>query len=141
MTARGHLSVRDPRVLRGFVLCAALGLAAGLGLELNVRHMLRDFAWLPSEVAALRAAAWLTGLALFVGGVCLILASTFLQAFRRVIAAQRSAGAARITTRTAVWLGRIGMGLALALGGAGLALGGYSAWLARSVVACAAKNL
>ena len=53
-----------------------------------------------------------------------------------------ASGAARILTgRAAVLLGRLGTGLSLTLGLAGLALGGYSLWLVRSVLACAAKNL
>lgn len=149
MPVERPLSARDPRVLLGFGISAGLALGAGLGLEVGVRHMLRELAWLPSDVAALRAAAWLTGLALFGGGICLILAATFIQGFRRAIAAERlpppgprAFGAVRtVTGRPAVLLGRVGMGLSAMLGLAGLALGGYSLWLVRCVVACAAKNL
>lgn len=134
---------------RGVVLCASLAFAGGLGLHAVVRHMLRDLHWAPSDSEALRAAAWFTGLALFVASACLVLGAAFFRAFRQAIAEQRlpppgpwAFGAARIVTgKPAVLLGRVGIGLALALGLAGLALGGYSLWFVRGVVACAAKNL
>jgi hypothetical protein len=149
MPVERRLSLRDPAVRRVVAVCAALAVAGGLGLHAAVRHMLRGLEWAPSDVAALRAASWLTAIALFVGSGCVALAFAFFRAFRRAMAEARlppsgpwSFGAVRIVTgRPAVLLGRIGLCLAVVLGLAGVALGGYSVWIARAVLACAAKNL
>lgn len=146
------VSLREPRVWGVVALVALLALVAAIGLELVVRGILSELGGIPAEsadAAALRAAAWLTGLAIFAGGLCLAAAVVFTRAFTRAIHEERlppsgawSYGAARIVTgRAAVGLARVGLGLSIVLGSCGLALAAFTGWFVRGVIACAAKNL
>ena len=145
-------SLREPRIWVYFGLSAGLALVAGIGLEFAVRELLRELSDLDagsSDAVALRSAAWLTGLATFFCVLCACLGASLFQAFRLAVSQQRmpptgvwSLGAVRIVTgRQAVVLGRIGMGLAIAMGLCGVALGFSALWFVWYVLGCAAKNL
>ena len=145
-------SLREPKVWGVFALTTVLALIAAIGLELVVRRVLAEVGGISAEsadAATLRAAAWLTGLASFVGGSCLAAAVVFARAFTRAVREERlppsgawSYGAARIVTgRAAVGLARAGLVLSIGLGSCGLALAGFTGWFVRGVIACAAKNL
>lgn len=146
------VSLRESRIGEYLALSTALALLAGTSLELVVRDMLKELSALPAESAdamALRASAWLIGVATFLSVLTLLFAGALFHALRRAAAEAclppsgpwRFGPVRRVSGPEAVKVARVGMGLAVAISMCGLALGGIGCWLAARVIACAAKNL
>lgn len=146
------LSLREPRgaAYLGFSLFVAVLVA--WGLDLFVRHMLRDLTTLAADspdAAALQAASWLTGLTVFFCLFTLLVSGALFQAFRQAARERcmpppglwRIGAVRQVSGEPAVRLARAGQVLAIAMALCGVALGIIAWWFVSRVVACAARQL
>ncbi len=146
------LSLRQPRIAIFFAASLVLALAAGVGLEIVVREMLKgltDLAAGSPDAVVLRSAAFLTGLAIFFCVFTLLVSGALFHAFTRAIEERQlppsgvwSIGAVRRSTGPeAVRMAKLGRMLVIALGACGLAFGLTALWLVSRVVACAGRHV
>lgn len=152
MAVEQLVSLREPRAWVYLGLSLGLAFVSALALDLGVRHLLRSLGELAADspdAAALRAAAWLTGLSVFFCSFTLLVSGALFFAFRRAAVEQciPPSGAfdigavRRVTGEQAVRMAKAGQMLAVVLGLCGLAFGGTACWFVSRVIACAARHV